>query len=110
MFGDKLKKVEKLAAKKKSDALAGMTNDKDAKVRLAAIAALGSCADDAAYNALIPLVHNDDAAVRTAAIKALGQLGRPAARTHIEHQMAVEKNPDVLAAMQTTLSHIHGKD
>ena len=65
MFGNKMDKIAKLADKNDAVKLLGMLNDKDEKVVLAAIDALGRCNGDDAFNALVPLVHNASADVRT---------------------------------------------
>lgn len=109
MFGNKLKKIEKLTAKKQVSPLVALTGDKSEEVRLAAIRALGAIDDDASFNALVPLVHASDASARKAAAEALAALGRPAGRVHIEHQMRVEKDSQVLSAMQTALGRIKEK-
>ena len=109
MFGNKLTKVEKLTAKKKTSALIPLTTDKNEEVRLAAVRGLGACEDDDAYNALVPLVHSSEAAMRKAAILALADMNRPSARGHIEHQLRVEKDAQVLAAIQNALSRIKDK-
>lgn len=75
MFGNKMDKIAKLADKNDAVKLLGMLNDKDEKVVLAAIDALGRCSGDDAFNALVPLVHNDNADVRAHAVLALGQDG-----------------------------------
>jgi len=109
MFGNKLAKVEKLVAKGKADALIPLTADKSEEVRLAAVRGLGRCDDDNAFNALVPLVHASEASMRVAAISALADMGRPTGRVHIEHQMRVEKDSQVLTAMQNALSKLKGK-
>lgn len=106
MFGNKLSKVEKLAEKKKDAALIGLTTDKNEEVRMAAIRGLGQCDTDDAYNALVPLVHASDASSRRAAILALADMNRPSGRVHIEHQMRVEKDAQVLSAIQTALGSL----
>ena len=60
MFGSKTEKIAKLAQKGQVAKLTGFINDKDASVRLAAIDALGTCAGEESYNALVPLVHAAD--------------------------------------------------
>ena len=51
MFGNKMDKIAKLADKNDAVKLLGMLNDKDEKVVLAAIDALGRCNGDDAFNA-----------------------------------------------------------
>ena len=106
MFGNKLAKIEKLTAKKNAAGLIPLTANKNEEIRLAAIRGLGACDSDDAFNTLVPLVHDASAAVRKAAVSALAETGRPASRVHIEHQMHVEKDAQVIAAMQNALSRI----
>ena len=93
MFGNKMDKIAKLADKNDALKLLGMLNDKDEKVVLAAIDALGRCNGDDAFNALVPLVHNDNADVRTHAVLALGKMGLPKARTFLLHPAGSRKEP-----------------
>ena len=58
MFGNKLEKIEKLAAKGDAAKIAEYVNDKHDDVRMAAIDALGTCQGDDAFNALVPLYAN----------------------------------------------------
>lgn len=103
MFGNKLSKVEKLTAKKNAAGLIPLTASKSEEIKLAAIRGLSACESDEAFNALVPLVHDASAAVRKTAVSALADMNRPAGRVHIEHQMKVEKDAQVLSAMQTAL-------
>ena len=52
MFGNKMDKIAKLADKNDAVKLLGMLNDKDEKVVLAAIDALGQCSGEEAFNTL----------------------------------------------------------
>ena len=106
MFGNKMDKIAKLADKNDALKLLGMLNDKDEKVVLAAIDALGRCNGDDAFNALVPLVHNDNADVRTHAVLALGKMGLPKARTFLLHQLEAEKSHEVREAMDTALKEL----
>ena len=109
MFGNKLGKVAKLAAKNQAEKLAAMLNDKNAGVVMAAIDALGSCTGDAAFNALVPLVRSADAGVRAHAAAALGKMGLPKARTFLLHQRDAEKDETVLKAIDEALQKISVK-
>ena len=106
MFGNKMDKIAKLADKNDALKLLGMLNDKDEKVVLAAIDALGRCNGDDAFNALVPLVHNASPDVRTHAVLALGKMGLPKARTFLLHQLEAEKSPEVHEAMDTALKEL----
>ncbi len=108
MFGSKTEKIAKLAQKGQVAKLTGFINDKDASVRLAAIDALGTCAGEESYNALVPLVHAADADVRAHAISALAASGNARARVHIEHQAKDEKDARVKQAIEKALHTLHG--
>lgn len=108
MFGSKTEKIAKLAQKGQVAKLIGFINDKDASVRLAAIDALGTCAGEESYNALVPLVHAADADVRVHAIGALAASGNARARVHIEHQAKDEKDARVKQAIEKALHTLHG--
>lgn len=106
LFGNKLAQIEKLTAKKNAAGLIPLTASKNEEIKLAAIRGLGFCDSDEAFNTLVPLVHDSISAVRKAAVLSLAEMNRPAGRVHIEHQMRVEKDEQVLAAMQTALGKI----
>ena len=76
MFGNKMDKIAMLADKNDAVKLLGMLNDKDEKVVLAPIDALGRCNGDDAFNALVPLVLTP-APMRAHAVLALGKMGLP---------------------------------
>ena len=106
MFGNKLEKIEKLAAKGEAAKIAEYVNDKHDGVRMAAIDALGKCDGDDAFNALVPLVHGGDVEQRKHAALALGSMNVPRARAFLEHQRSLESDADVKKAIETALSEI----
>ena len=106
MFGNKLEKIEKLAAKGDAAKIAEYVNDKHDDVRMAAIDALGKCQGDDAFNALVPLVHGGDVEQRKHAALALGSMNVPRARAFLEHQSTLESDADVKKAIETALSEI----
>jgi len=111
MFGNPIKKIEKLAEKKNAEKLAAFTENKKKPVRIAALDALGTCDKcDEAYNALVTCVHDADAEIRAHAILALGKLGDMKARAHIEHQMARETDASCKEAANKALKLLHGRE
>lgn len=110
LFGSKESKIEKAVAKKNGDALVKMLNDKDIKVIMQVIEAMGKVGGDACYNALISLLRSPSSDVRVAATSALGVSGDPKAQAHIDHQIARETDEKVKAAMREALSKVHSKD
>ena len=107
MFGNKLHQIDKLVAAKKAAGIAALVNDKKTDVQAAAIAALGKVDDDVSYNTLVPLLRSASPAVRSQAAAALAELGRRSARVHIEHQLAVETDEGVKAALNEALRKLH---
>ena len=108
LFGNKMDKIAKLAEKGDAVKLAALVGDKKMDVCLAAIDALGTCAGEESYNALVPLVHAADADVRVHAIGALAASGNARARVHIEHQAKDEKDARVKQAIEKALHTLHG--
>lgn len=110
MFGNKLDKVHKLAEKHNAVKLAEYVADGKPEVRLAAIDALGGCEGDEAFNALVPLIHSSDRDVRIHTAGALCALKQPRARPFMEHQLALEKDPEVIKAIDKALSQLKSED
>lgn len=110
MFGSTVEKIEKLAQKGHFDKVAEHLNDKNEAVRLAAIDALGQCADDVAFNALVPLVHHADREVRIHTAQALSMQKQPRARAYLEHQLRSEQDPAVVQAIDEALAKISDPD
>ena len=106
MFGNKVDKIAKLAQKGDGEKLAGFVGDKKEEVRLAAIDALGKCEGDVPFNALVPLVHTGDVQTRIHAVTALAALKQPRARTFIEHQRTLERDPAIQKALDEALGSI----
>ncbi|HIQ63246.1 MAG: HEAT repeat domain-containing protein [Christensenellales bacterium] len=104
MFEGKQEKIRKLAEKKKSGKIVQHLGDKDMNVVLAAVAGLGECGDETAYNALVPLLHNQNAPLRAAAAEALGKTGNSAASTHLRYQLKNESDPSVQKAIHSALT------
>lgn len=111
MFGNPVKKIEKLTEKKNTEKLAAFTEHKKKPVRIAAIDGLGKCDRcDEAYNALVTCVHDADAEIRAHAILALGTLGDMKARAHIEHQLSRETDASCKEAAAKALKMLHGRE
>lgn len=109
MFGNKLKKIDRLVERNKGDALAALGNDKNPEVRLSAIQGMGKVGGDAAYNTAVTLLRDPDPGIRGAAATALGDMGRSHGRVHIEHQIAHETDPQVKPLLRAALSKLHGE-
>ena len=105
----KTDKIEKLAAKKNSQKIIQMVNDKDPEIRLAAIHGLGLIGDEASQNTLQDLLRNQDADVRLAAVKSLGAIailnGRDVnSKSHLQHLKLIEKDERVKKAIDEAVS------
>lgn len=100
MFGSKLEKIEKAAAKGKVAELIKFTNDKDSSVALGAIAALGKVKEDDSFNALVTLLSSTDAAYRKAAATSIGDIGNGHGKAFLLHAAQIEKDPEVKKAME----------
>ena len=109
MFGSKTSKIEKLAAKKKSDQLVKYLNDKDTAVRLAAIKGLGQAGGEAAFNSLVTLLRDSNASMRGAAASALEVLKDPKSSAFLSARLKDETDASAKAAMNRALKATQGK-
>lgn len=107
MFGNSLSKIERLEKKGQADKLEPMVNDRHEDIRMAAIAALGRVGGEHAVNALVPLLHAEDAATRIAAANAMSVMKDPRTRMHLDHQMQIETDSSVKAAIQQAMHNVH---
>lgn len=107
MFGNSLKKIEKLEQKGDAEKLASYVYDHKEEVRMAAIAALGRVGGEPAVNALVPLLHHEDKTLRIASANAMSVMKDPRTRMHLDHQMKLEQDADVRAAIQNAMHNVH---
>ena len=107
MFGNPVKKIEKLEQKGNAEKIAGYVYDRKEEVRSVAIAALGRIGGEHAVNALVPLLHHEDKSLRIASANAMSVMKDPRTRMHLDHQMQLEKDPDVRAAIQQAMHNVH---
>lgn len=108
-MSDKWEKLAKLAGKGKGAKLLKFLKNKDASVVLDAVKALGQCGGEDAINALTGLANEGEKNLRIAAIKALGQCGGSYNLTLFTHDVAQEKDEDVLAAIREALEQIKAR-
>lgn len=106
IFGDKMKKVERATAKRKSAKLIELAKDKKADVSLAAIRGLGKAGGEEAVNFLVTQLRNIDPKFRAAAATSLGEIGDPHAKAHIHGALRYEKDESTVKAMHAALAKI----
>jgi len=104
MFGNSLKKIEKLTSGKKSEALTKFLKSNDAQARIAAIKGLGESGGEIAFNHLTPLLRDGNASIRTAAAMALRALEDPRAVAFISNRLKDETDIATKEAMGRALS------
>jgi|GEM_PF-650450 len=108
MFGNNLKKIEKLTSKRKSEALAKFLTNKDMHVRVAAVTGLGTSGGETAFNNLTPLLRDSNPPIRAAAATALRALEDPRAVAFISNSLKEEKDLTTKEAMSRALSAFSG--
>ena len=67
----------------------------------------GRIGGEHAVNALVPLLHHEDKSLRIASANAMSVMKDPRTRMHLDHQMQLEKDPDVRAAIQQAMHNVH---
>lgn len=97
-------KIEKLAAKRKSDAIIKIMQKADADVVVTALGALATVGDEAACNEITHYIDAEERKVRIAACKAALTIKTEYMNTRVRHQIAEEKDPEVKAAIQAALN------
>lgn len=108
MFGNNIRKIERLTIRKKSEALAKFLTNKDAQVRIAAVLGLGASGGDSAFNNLTPLLRDGNPPIRAAAATALRALEDPRAVAFISNSLKDEKDAAAKEAMSRALSAFNG--
>lgn len=108
MFGNNLKRIEKLASRKKPEALAKFLTSSDARVRVAAIKGLGESGGEIAFNHLTPLLRDSDPLVRAASATALRALEDPRAVAFISNSLKDETDIATKEAMSKALGAFNG--
>ena len=108
MFGNNIRKIERLTNRKKSEALLKYLTNKDEKVRIAAVLGLGASGGDSAFNNLTPLLRDGNPPIRAAAATALRALEDPRAVAFISNSFKDEKDSAAKEAMGRALSAFSG--
>ena len=108
-MGGKLEKIQHYGEKGKWDKLEHFTRSDDAELRAAAYEALGSIPKDESNNILIRGIADPDAKVRLAVAHALAKIGTDHNEEQIKHQLAVEQDPEVQAALREAMMAVRGR-
>ena len=106
MFGNSANKVEHLVEKKNAEKLSHLANDKHVETAVAAIAGLGKVGGETAVNTLVALLHSPDRQLRLATARAMGEMKDARTRMHVSHQLTIEQDAEVKAALQAALHNI----
>lgn len=105
-FDDKPTQIEKAAKKGNSEKLVSFLGDSKPEIRILAIKALGSIADDKAVNALIGCLSDSEPTVRLAAINVVGSMRNQTLKSHLQHIILTEKDESVKTALQAAIANI----
>lgn len=106
MLGKTAKKVKRWVAKGKSRKVSALLAKKDQDIRLQAIDGLGQIGDDHAVHALIPLLADPDAQIRKQTAISMGVMEKDICKTHLQHRLSIEKDPDVVDALHDAIKRI----
>ena len=99
-------KIEKLASKRKSDAIIKLMGKADTEVLLEALPALAGIADEASCNCITKYLDHADGSVRLAACKAALIIDTDYMQTHVRHALAIEKDAELKKSMQEALNEV----
>ena len=106
MFGNNANKIDRLVEKKNGEKLSQLAGDKHLETAVAAIGGLGKVGGETAVNTLVSLLHSPDKQIRLATAKAMGEMKDARTRMHVSHQVTVETDAEVKAALQEALHSI----
>ena len=84
--------------------------NKDSGVRRSAAELLGSTADEAAIDALIPVLKDENRFVRQEAVLALKQIGGSRAVEHLTQALNTEKNEFVIDFIRMALERLQRRE
>lgn len=95
-------KIQKLAAKRKSDAIIKILKNADAEVATCCLNALAEINDEAASNAIAHCLEDSDNTIKLAACKAALAINTDYMKTHVRHVLTKETDE----AVKTEIQHI----
>lgn len=104
-----IEKINKLAAKRKSDKVIKFLSSKEQEVVMAALNALSVIKDEDSVNTVAHMIDHEDPVIRREAAKALGGIGSEYAKTYLQHRMATESDEVVKKAIMDALHAISEK-
>ena len=103
---EKLRAIEKAAAKKNIDMLSSYSKENDPKVCAAALEAIGKIGGSEAFQPLVYSLSRSHPEVRIAAANALGELGDLRGRTFLLHFMETDTDSRVRRTMKKALAKL----
>ena len=104
-----VEKINKLAAKKKTQKIIDYMKSKDKTTRLAAIKALGASGGEEAFNQLVSMLNSTEADERAAAALALGELGIERGSSFLSHRLLSENDANASAAIREAMKMIRAR-
>jgi HEAT repeat protein len=104
LFGDKALRIDKFVQKRHSKSILPLLNDRRPEVRNKALQALAKIADDTSINTLINMLSDKDPAIRKIVADNMGSMTSQTVKSHLQHQILVEKDEGVMKAIKDALA------
>ena len=106
MFGNKMNAIEKAVKKNNAGVLAGLANNHDRAVIMAAIEGLGAVGGQEASNYLVTRLGDEDKEIRVTVAKALGRIADVHTKAFLAAQMNKETDAEVKEVMREAMVNI----
>jgi len=109
MFGNKTQKYAKMCNPSGIKKLSELMNNKNDKVKLEIIEALGTVSNNESSSLLCSYIRYENPEIRTAVAKSLAKTGNSQSETHVRQQIASESDEKIKAELQSALDAIKAR-